>query len=717
MPLKSILKKQPSVLTSGNKLRQLAFDKVAQANIITTVRDGKIILVNNAAAKLLGYSKKGLLTKNRAAVFNIRENSFKKMLRQRTAEGYSVATVTVFKKNNKEITCEITSALFMDEDGNENAVTTITDISQNILLQKNIDAENKKIVAANIVLAKLKQKDINIVRKQKVTDDIALAKSKQKEIDIINVKKVTDDIAFAKSKQKTIDTEKNKLVIDNIVLAKTKADTTLSQNNEWIKYIAKTSYDVMWDWDIVTGEIYVGDSVKEVFGYDVKNNTVHFGDFTGKLLAEEKNMVEKKLFKALKSRSKTWADTFMYKHSNGNTASTTSRANIIRDEAGKAIRLIGATQDISRLQELEKNLEEQSIVHQEDSDKFLLAAKLSFDVIWDWNLLTNEVFLGDGFEELFGYKIKNNKGDIITDWANYLHPDDRENVITELVNDIKSTAVHWECAYRVSRADGSIARVYVRASIIRHADGKAYRIMGAMQDLSRQKELEEKLEEEIKLKEKQIVEATADAKEAERSDIGKELHDNINQLLGASRMYIEMAKRGGKNCRMYLSRSSEYTITAIDEIRKLTKGLTTDIIKTLGLGDAIDNLRRDTMEVSTLLISCSLQSFKEKSVDDKFKLNVFRIIQEQLNNILKHARATKVSINILQNEKSIQLTITDNGVGFDVSKKQKGIGILNIKSRATTYHGTADFASQPGKGCILTAIFPATNLHLPDEAE
>ena len=143
MPLKSILKKQPSVLTSGNKLRQLAFDKVAQANIITTVSDGKIILVNNAAAKLLGYSKKGLLTKNRAAVFNIRENSFKKMLRQRTAEGYSVATVTVFKKNNKEITCEITSALFMDEDGNENAVTTITDISQNILLQKNMQKIKK----------------------------------------------------------------------------------------------------------------------------------------------------------------------------------------------------------------------------------------------------------------------------------------------------------------------------------------------------------------------------------------------------------------------------------------------------------------------------------------------------------------------------------------------------------------------------------------------
>lgn len=90
-----------------------------------------------------------------------------------------------------------------------------------------------------------------------------------------------------------------------------------------------------------------------------------------------------------------------------------------------------------------------------------------------------------------------------------------------------------------------------------------------MQDLSRQKVLEEKLELEIKLKELQIAEAAEDAKETERSDIGKELHDNINQLLGASKMYVEMAKRGGENSQMYLTRSAEYTLTAIEEIRKL----------------------------------------------------------------------------------------------------------------------------------------------------
>src|SRR5688500_1888846 len=167
-----------------------------------------------------------------------------------------------------------------------------------------------------------------------------------------------------------------------------------------------------------------------------------------------------------------------------------------------------------------------------------------------------------------------------------------------------------------------------------------------------------------------------------------------------------MAKQGGDNSQMFLKRSSLHTHTAIEEIRNLTKGLTTDIIKNLGLCEAIENIVRDTREVSSIKISCSLKTFKENRVNEKFKLNIFRIVQEQLNNILKHSQATEASINLLQDEKSIKLTISDNGVGFDTRKKRKGIGVDNIKSRAITYKGTASFVSQPQKGCILTITFP-----------
>ena len=218
-----------------------------------------------------------------------------------------------------------------------------------------------------------------------------------------------------------------------------------------------------------------------------------------------------------------------------------------------------------------------------------------------------------------------------------------------------------------------------------------------------------KLDKETKLKTSQIADAVTEAHEKERSDIGKELHDNVNQLLAVSRLYNDMATRNDANKEMYLRRSSEYTLNAIEEIRKLTKGMITDVIKDIGLCEAIDKTIKDTMETHPIKIFCVQDNLIEKHLNDKFKLNIFRIVQEQLNNILKHARASEVKIRLSQNENTIMLSIADNGVGFNTTKKINGIGIKNIKSRAKIFGGSANFVSQSGKGCVLTVTFPVTN--------
>ncbi|HMJ46981.1 MAG TPA: PAS domain-containing protein, partial [Ferruginibacter sp.] len=552
-------------MTPGNILHRQAFDHSFQANIISTVSSGKIISANKAACKLLGYSKKELLTKTRENIFDINESSFKKMLKQRTAEGHSIAKVQVIKKSGKHIPCEITSALFTDKAGIEKSITTITDLSKSIRQQMHLDTRKDKITADNIVHAKSKQKNIDTKKAQRVAGDIVLAKSKQKNLDTKKAKIVADNIVIAKSKQKTIDTKKDKIVADNIVIAKSKqksidtkkdkrvsADIALAKSkqksidtkkdkivagniaevharsNEWKKHAGKISYDVMWEWDVKTGKMYIGDSIEEVFGYVLKNNEISYSDFTRWLLPQEKMAVEKRISKVLDSRKNTWKDAFLLKRSDGSIAATTSRASIVRNEKGKAIRMIGTIQDISRIQELEILLSEQTALREEQSEKFLTASRLSFDVIWDWNLVTNEVFRGEGYEELFGYSMILNKGNI-ADWGNYIHPDDRVGVEKRLTKAISSSTAYWEDDYRFIRADGSIAKIFDRASIFRDTSGKAYRMIGSMHDISKQKVLEERLEWEIKLKEKQIAEATEDAKDTERSDIGKELHDNINQ--------------------------------------------------------------------------------------------------------------------------------------------------------------------------------------------
>ncbi|MDP4211209.1 MAG: hypothetical protein Q8926_01180 [Bacteroidota bacterium] len=171
---------------------------------------------------------------------------------------------------------------------------------------------------------------------------------------------------------------------------------------------------------------------------------------------------------------------------------------------------------------------------------------------------------------------------------------------------------------------------------------------------------------ETRLKEIQIADAITEAKEIERSDLGKELHDNVNQLLAASRIYLDIGRRNEVNRELNLTRSSEYTLTAIEEIRKLAKGLINDAIQNIGLCDAIHKMTQDLMEVYPIKISCTMDSEIHTRMSAKFNQDVFRIVQEQLNNIIKHAKASVVKIDLSQNNDTILLSIADNGSGFDV---------------------------------------------------
>jgi PAS domain S-box-containing protein len=262
----------------------------------------------------------------------------------------------------------------------------------------------------------------------------------------------------------------------------------------------------------------------------------------------------------------------------------------------------------------------------------------------------------------------------------------------------------------IIRKDGKLWPCEITTVIFKDTDGvenSITSIVDRRKRLSVQKKIDVENERSMA---SNLTVAVVEAKEMERSDIGKELHDNVNQLLGASMLNLDMARKDIKNGEAYLIHSSEYTFTAIEEIRKLTKGLMTDTIKDFGLCAAIEDIARDTMEACSVKIHCKLKPSLERAMTDKFKMNAFRIVQEQLNNILKHASASDINITMAEKKAEFVLSIADNGIGFDSTKKldQKGIGISNIISRAESYRGRARFTTKPGKGCKLVITFPIT---------
>ncbi|HEY6900375.1 MAG TPA: response regulator [Puia sp.] len=255
------------------------------------------------------------------------------------------------------------------------------------------------------------------------------------------------------------------------------------------------------------------------------------------------------------------------------------------------------------------------------------------------------------------------------------------------------------------KKDGEVIFVDGAWHSINYQDRPAILVLA--NDVTERIVLENELNEQRMSKQRQITEAVIVAQEKERTEIGKELHDNVNQILGASNLSINTAMTDDEGRQELLERSTELVSRAINEIRKISKSLITPGLREIGLIESIEDIIDDMKVVAhDLAIELDLQNISEEQIEDRRKLALFRMVQEQLNNIVKHAKASRVLIRLSIEGEDIVLTIADNGVGFDVGRHRKGVGITNIISRAEMFSGKVDIQSAPGDGTTLSVSLP-----------
>jgi signal transduction histidine kinase len=255
------------------------------------------------------------------------------------------------------------------------------------------------------------------------------------------------------------------------------------------------------------------------------------------------------------------------------------------------------------------------------------------------------------------------------------------------------------------RKNGEKVSMQTRFYVLKYNDIDAILIMA--NNITEKIQLLRKLAHERHIRQQEIAKAVLTAQEKERSDIGKELHDNVNQILATSRLFIDVALRNNQIRKALLEKSSLYIMNAIDEIRKIAHELVGPSFEYLSLEESIGRLVEDFRLGNDIGINVFLDNLNEVELNAKFKLNLFRIIQEQLNNIVKHAKATLVNVILESKGGDIRLLISDNGEGFDVTGLRNGIGIANMKNRAQLYCGKLKITSSPGQGCSLELIFPS----------
>jgi len=170
-----------------------------------------------------------------------------------------------------------------------------------------------------------------------------------------------------------------------------------------------------------------------------------------------------------------------------------------------------------------------------------------------------------------------------------------------------------------------------------------------------------------------------------------------------AKLYVDMARVHEENRDMYLEQSSGFIVNVIGEIRRISKTLESPN-EVVDLKHSIKNLFDDLMLLCPINFELNTNSIIEEELNEILKLNIFRIIQEQMNNILAHAEATYTYVNIDCDQHEITILIADDGKGCDTEKTKDGVGIKNIKSRAELYNGKVTIKSQHGKGYQLKVV-------------
>ncbi len=287
-------------------------------------------------------------------------------------------------------------------------------------------------------------------------------------------------------------------------------------------------------------------------------------------------------------------------------------------------------------------------------------------------------------------------------FADPVHAEDRERLQNWLPQQAQGPC---EIEYRIVRPTGHVRWIWTRTFPVHNELGELYRVVGITRDITSQRRYEEKLRNEQQLMKKLLA-----LQDRERKLIAHEIHDGLVQYITGSKMMIEglrhQMQTGGKVRPDELGTVTDALGQAINEGRRLIGNLRPLIIDEEGLIEAINHLVAEETGRGALAISFTHATTFEH-LPPLLETTLFRIVQESMTNIRRHARASRAEIRLVQDEGQIKLEIRDDGTGFDPEHIPEGrYGVRGIVERARLFGGSAQIKSELGRGTLVAVRMP-----------
>lgn len=375
----------------------------------------------------------------------------------------------------------------------------------------------------------------------------------------------------------------------------------------------------------------------------------------------------------------------------------------MKDKDGNVNTVLSLVQNISERKYAEEQLRETQYFLEKATD----VAKLGYWVL-ELNTPEQKLDWSKGTLTIFELEREEFNGKVET-FFNMVHPEDYEMVYNayqdaiQLLND-------YNIDHRIVLNDGSVKWVHQQAEVTISEKGKPAIMIGFIQDVSKRKEEEKELQE-LNEQLRSLTAHLQTVREEERTSIAREVHDELGQQMTSLKMEIGLLKNRTEKEFPDISKKAELMLEMINEaiktIRRIITSLRPGILDDLGLEAAIEWQAKDFEQRTG--IKCILETAIDKErLSPNVNTTVFRIFQETLTNVKRHANATKVKANLITDKNMLMLEIKDNGIGISDERKanKTSFGLLGMKERASMLHGFVDIKRIPEGGTKVTLKIP-----------
>ena len=472
---------------------------------------------------------------------------------------------------------------------------------------------------------------------------------------------------------------------------------TLKLEKEKLELMTQNSPDMI----VLTDEKgiieYVSPTTQRILGYAekelLKKNLKKF------ICKECVNHLESIEWLKAKKHGKTKFEYRMMKK-NGDLIWVESVISKIDEKNGEGNKILMHNRDINAIKEAEQVLIESEQKYRGLFENMHLG-------VMEVDLKDNIVWVNRSFEELTGYSSKQLKG------KNAIRTFLAEGKATEMMKDISKTRFQKKDSIyeiNIKKKNGDLLDVIISGSPIIDINGNVKGSVGIHWDVTDVRRMEKIIEEEKTIRQNEVMKATLNAEEEQKEMLGNELHDGVGHILTYTSLFLQMAANSEKIGPELLLKAHQNVEKAINEIRRISRSLVPAALTDLGLKEAIIELFSQFSDVKNIKFKIDANSKHFNSLSFEAQRTIYRIVQEMVNNAIKYSKCDKIALIVSRTTSILTIKFSDNGIGFNMNKLKKGLGLKSINNRVYFYGGKTQIKSMKGKGTTFIIDFPIKSI-------